>query len=69
VGVRHSHLGNADYSVDQKAAKKPRDPEKMVDELIKEDDSRGYSTPWWDASLPGESIPRITSSALFHPWA
>jgi aldehyde:ferredoxin oxidoreductase len=41
VGVRHSHLDNAGYSIDQKAAKKSMDPEKMVDELIKEDDSRG----------------------------
>jgi aldehyde:ferredoxin oxidoreductase len=41
VGVRHSHLDNAGYAVDQKAAKKPMDPEKMVDEIIKEDDSRG----------------------------
>jgi len=41
VGVRHSHLDNAGYSIDQKAAKKPMDPEKMVEEIIKEDDSRG----------------------------
>jgi aldehyde:ferredoxin oxidoreductase len=41
VGVRHSHLDNAGYSVDQKAAKKQLDAEKMVDEIIKEDDSRG----------------------------
>ena len=41
VGVRHSHLDNAGYSVDQKAAKKHLDPEEMVDEIIKEDNSRG----------------------------
>lgn len=41
VGVRHSHLDNAGYSVDQKAAKKQLDPEKMVDEIIKEDNFRG----------------------------
>jgi aldehyde:ferredoxin oxidoreductase len=41
VGVRHSHLDNAGYSVDQKAAKKQMDPEQMVDEIIKEDNSRG----------------------------
>lgn len=41
VGVRHSHLDNAGYSVDQKAAKKQLDPEMMVDEIIKEDNSRG----------------------------
>jgi len=41
VGVRHSHLDNAGYSIDQKAAKKQMDPEKMVDELIREDNSRG----------------------------
>ncbi len=41
VGVRHSHLDNAGYGIDQKAAKKPMDPERMVDEIIKEDDSRG----------------------------
>ena len=41
VGVRHSHLDNAGYSIDQKAVKKPMDPEKMVEELIKEDNSRG----------------------------
>ena len=41
VGVRHSHLDNAGYSIDQKAAKKPMDPEAMVNEIIKEDNSRG----------------------------
>jgi len=41
VGVRHSHLDNAGYSIDQKAAKKPMDKETMVDEIIKEDNSRG----------------------------
>jgi aldehyde:ferredoxin oxidoreductase len=41
VGVRHSHLDNAGYAVDQKAIKKPMDAEMMVDELIKEDNSRG----------------------------
>jgi aldehyde:ferredoxin oxidoreductase len=41
VGVRHSHLDNAGYGIDQKAAKKPMDPERMVDELIREDNSRG----------------------------
>ncbi len=41
VGVRHSHLDNAGYSLDQKAIKEGLDPEKMVDALIKEDDSRG----------------------------
>jgi aldehyde:ferredoxin oxidoreductase len=41
VGVRHSHLDNAGYSIDQKAAKKGLDIEKMVDEIIKEDNSRG----------------------------
>ncbi|RQW80961.1 MAG: aldehyde:ferredoxin oxidoreductase [Methanothrix sp.] len=41
VGVRHSHLDNAGYSIDQKAAKKPMDAEAMVNEIIKEDNSRG----------------------------
>ncbi|HPT19060.1 MAG TPA: aldehyde ferredoxin oxidoreductase family protein [Methanothrix sp.] len=41
VGVRHSHLDNAGYAIDQKAAKKPMDAEAMVEEIIKEDDSRG----------------------------
>lgn len=41
VGVRHSHLDNAGYSIDQKAAKKKLSPEEMVDAIIKEDDSRG----------------------------
>jgi len=41
VGVRHSHLDNAGYSIDQKAAKKPLSPEQMVDEIIKEDNFRG----------------------------
>ena len=41
VGVRHSHLDNAGYSIDQKAVKKPVDAEMMVDEIIKEDNSRG----------------------------
>jgi aldehyde:ferredoxin oxidoreductase len=41
VGVRHSHLDNAGYAIDQKAAKKQLDPEQMVEEIIKEDDFRG----------------------------
>jgi len=41
VGVRHSHLDNAGYSIDQKAAKKNLGPEEMVEAIIKEDDSRG----------------------------
>jgi aldehyde:ferredoxin oxidoreductase len=41
VGVRHSHLDNAGYSIDQKAAKKPLSSEQMVDEIIKEDNFRG----------------------------
>jgi aldehyde:ferredoxin oxidoreductase len=41
VGVRHSHLDNAGYSIDQKAAKKQLTPEKIVEQLISEDDSRG----------------------------
>lgn len=41
VGVRHSHLDNAGYSIDQKAAKKQLSPEQMVDEIIKEDNFRG----------------------------
>ncbi|NYT02378.1 MAG: aldehyde ferredoxin oxidoreductase family protein [Methanosarcinales archaeon] len=41
VGVRHSHLDNAGYSIDQKAAKKQLAPSAMVDQIIKEDDSRG----------------------------
>ncbi|VVB65227.1 Tungsten-containing aldehyde ferredoxin oxidoreductase [uncultured archaeon] len=41
VGVRHSHLDNAGYSIDQKAAKKPLSLEQMVDEIIKEDNFRG----------------------------
>jgi len=41
VGVRHSHLDNAGYGIDQKALKKPMDLEIMVEEIIKEDNSRG----------------------------
>ncbi len=41
VGVRHSHLDNAGYGIDQKALKKPMDLESMVDEIIKEENSRG----------------------------
>jgi len=41
VGVRHSHLDNAGYSIDQKAIKKHMDPEAIADEIIKEDNSRG----------------------------
>ena len=41
VGVRHSHLDNAGYSIDQKSAKKQLSPEQMVDEIIKEDNFRG----------------------------
>ncbi|ABK14688.1 MAG: aldehyde ferredoxin oxidoreductase family protein [Methanothrix sp.] len=40
VGVRHSHLDNAGYSIDQTAAKKQLDLSSMVDQIIKEDDSR-----------------------------
>jgi aldehyde:ferredoxin oxidoreductase len=41
VGVRHSHLDNAGYSIDQRALKKSLTPEEMVDAIIREDDSRG----------------------------
>lgn len=41
VGVRHSHLDNGGYAIDQKAVKKPMNAEMMVDEIIKEDNSRG----------------------------
>ena len=41
VGSRHSHLDNAGYGIDQKALKKPMDLETMVEEIIKEDNSRG----------------------------
>ena len=41
VGVRHSHLDNAGYGIDQKALKKPMDLETVVEEIIKEDNSRG----------------------------
>jgi aldehyde:ferredoxin oxidoreductase len=41
VGVRHSHLDNGGYAIDQKAVKKPMDAETMVDEIIKEDNTRG----------------------------
>jgi aldehyde:ferredoxin oxidoreductase len=41
VGVRHSHLDNAGYAIDQKAIKNPMNAEMMVDEIIKEDNSRG----------------------------
>jgi aldehyde:ferredoxin oxidoreductase len=41
VGVRHSHLDNAGYGIDQKAAKKSLSPEEMVDAIIEEDDARG----------------------------
>ena len=41
VGSRHSHLDNAGYGIDQKAIKKPMDLETMVEEIIKEDNSRG----------------------------
>jgi aldehyde:ferredoxin oxidoreductase len=38
---QHLHLDNAGYSIDQKAAKKQLSLEQMVDEIIKEDNSRG----------------------------
>ena len=41
VGVRHSHLDNGGYGIDQKAKKTPMDMEMMVEEIIKEDNSRG----------------------------
>jgi aldehyde:ferredoxin oxidoreductase len=41
VGVRHSHLDNGGYVIDQKAVKKRMEPTDLVDELIAEDDSRG----------------------------
>jgi aldehyde:ferredoxin oxidoreductase len=41
VGVRHSHLDNAGYSIDQRAAKKQMDLDQMVDEIINEDNFRG----------------------------
>lgn len=41
VGVRHSHLDNGGYGIDQKARKMPLDLEVMIDEIIQEDNSRG----------------------------
>jgi aldehyde:ferredoxin oxidoreductase len=43
-GVRHSHLDNAGYSVDQKASAGGLTPEQMVDKLIYEDNWRGVAT-------------------------
>ena len=40
VGIRHSHLDNAGYSIDQKASTKQLSEEEMVDLLVKEDDWR-----------------------------
>ena len=44
VGVRHSHLDNGGYSVDQKALKDDLSDEDIVDTLIFEDDIRGVLT-------------------------
>jgi len=44
VGVRHSHLDNGGYSVDQKAFKDNLSDENIVDKLIFEDDIRGVLT-------------------------
>ena len=44
VGVRHSHLDNGGYSVDQKAFKDNLSDEDIVDKLIFEDDIRGVLT-------------------------
>ncbi len=44
VGVRHSHLDNGGYSVDQKAFKNNLSDEEIVDMLIFEDDIRGVLT-------------------------
>jgi len=46
VGVRHSHLDNAGYSIDQKAAKKRCHRSRWWDEIIKEDNFRGVFTAW-----------------------
>ena len=44
VGVRHSHLDNGGYSIDQKAFKDDLSDEDIVDKLIFEDDIRGVLT-------------------------
>ncbi|MDO9517960.1 MAG: aldehyde ferredoxin oxidoreductase family protein [Methanosarcinaceae archaeon] len=44
VGVRHSHLDNGGYSVDQKAFRDDLSDENIVDKLIFEDDIRGVLT-------------------------
>ena len=44
VGVRHSHLDNGGYSIDQKAFKNNLSDEEIVDMLIFEDDIRGVLT-------------------------
>ena len=44
VGVRHSHLDNGGYSIDQKAFKDNMSDEDIVDKLIFEDDIRGVLT-------------------------
>ncbi len=44
VGVRHSHLDNGGYSIDQKAFKGDLSDEDIVDTLIFEDDIRGALT-------------------------
>ena len=44
VGVRHSHLDNGGYSVDQKAFRDDLSDEDIIDKLIFEDDIRGVLT-------------------------
>jgi aldehyde:ferredoxin oxidoreductase len=43
VGVRHSHLDNGGYSIDQKAASSQMTEEQMVDKLIYEDYGRNIN--------------------------
>lgn len=40
LGLRHSHLDNAGYSIDQKPAKEPLAPEELVDALMQEEQWR-----------------------------
>ena len=40
IGLRHSHLDNAGYSLDQKTLKSPLSPEEQVEKLVKEEQWR-----------------------------
>lgn len=60
-GARHSHLDNAEYSIDQKPAEKfPQTSEKIADQLYEEETYRQILSSLVGCFLPVACIPRFS---------